>query len=105
MKARILCKGVFAGILAKTEKGYRFQYDPEYLANPLLPAISLTLQKKAEPYISDQLFPFFHGLLAEGYAAKMQSKKKKIDESDYFSRLINFADRDTIGCVTAEILS
>lgn len=59
MKARVLSKGIPAGELEKTPSGYRFSYYPQYLAQSDNPPISLTLPKRAEPYESKNLFPFF----------------------------------------------
>ena len=102
MKARVYCKKRFAGILEKSRDGYTFAYDENYLSDPTAKSISLTLPKRQNKFHSNQLFPFFHGLLTEGFATQIQSRKLKIDEYDYFSRLIKTADNDTVGCVTVE---
>jgi HipA-like protein len=60
----------------------------------------MTLPKRAEPYASKVLFPFFHGLLAEGILKETQCRKLKLDENDYFGRLIKTAHSDTIGTIT-----
>ena len=40
-RASVFCRGVFAGTLTKEPAGgYRFEYAPEYLADPTCPAIS-----------------------------------------------------------------
>ena len=100
MKANVYYKNILAGILEKTSEGYFFKYDQQYISDPSLKSISLTLPKKKKKFQSNNLFPFFHGLLTEGFISKTQSRKLKIDENDYFKRLISTADIDTIGCVT-----
>lgn len=102
MKAKVFCKKRFAGILEKSNTGYSFIYNENYISDPTTKSISLTLPKMQKKFHSNQLFPFFFGLLTEGFATKIQSRKLKIDETDYFKRLIKTADNDTIGCVTLE---
>ncbi len=99
-RARVLERGAFAGILEETPDGYRFTYDPAYLADDARPAISLTLPKRAEPYESPHLFSFFQGLLAEGFLKNLQCRILKIDEADHFGRLVATAGGDVIGSVT-----
>lgn len=102
MKAKVYFKRELAGILGKNNSGYYFQYDESYLNNPNSKSISLTLPIKNREFNSSYLFPFFHGLLTEGFTSKIQSRKLKLDETDYFSRLIKTAGSGTIGCVTVE---
>jgi HipA-like protein len=100
MKAKVFFQHHFAGILEKSSSGYFFQYDEDYIKDPASKSISLSFPKNKREFHSKQLFPFFHGLLTEGFATKIQSRKLKIDEKDYFTRLIKTANFDTIGCVT-----
>jgi serine/threonine-protein kinase HipA len=102
MKVKVFFNDKLAGILEKNESGYYFKYSDDYLNDPSSKSISLTLPKHKKEFFSSNLFPFFHGLLSEGYAKTLQSRKLKIDESDYFTRLIKTAGSDTIGCVTVE---
>lgn len=102
MKAKVFCKKRFAGILEKSGGEYIFLYDDNYLSDPTTKSISLTLPKQKKKFQSNQLFPFFFGLLTEGFATKIQSRKLKIDENNYFKRLISTANRDTIGCIILE---
>ena len=62
--------------------------------------ISLSLPKSKQVYSSNNLFPFFYGLLSEGVNKDKQCKSFKIDEKDYFKRLLMFAGEDTIGAIT-----
>ena len=58
---------VLAGQLSKMpDKTYEFAYNKSYLASRNNPAISLSFPKRAEPYRSAVLFPFFNNLLPEG---------------------------------------
>ena len=88
-----------AGIIDETADGYVFSYDSAYLSQPGAQAVSLTLPLRAHPYISTSVFPFFHGLLAEGALAEIQCRTLKIDERDTFGRLL-VSCQETIGAVT-----
>jgi len=105
IKVQILDSGILAGILEYDDEKYIFTYDEEFLKFKESTAISLTLPKQKEPFISNELHPFFSGLLAEGSLKELQCKKLKIDEDDDFTRLIHTAIDDTIGTITiGEIL-
>ncbi len=101
-KARVLNNGVRAGVLEEVDQGYSFSYEASYLANPASSALSLTMPKQVEAYTSEHLFPFFHGLLAEGVTRDLQCRILKIDENDHFGRLQKTAHGDVIGNVTVE---
>lgn len=100
--ANVYVRGIPAGRLDETAEGYRFTYDTAYLTTPGTRPVSLTLPKRAEPYVSKTLFSFFFGLLAEGVLKQTQCRKLKLDENDHFGRLIKTAHGDTIGVVTVE---
>ena len=101
-KARVLRNGVPAGVLEESDHGYSFSYYDSYLADPSSCAISLVMPKRRDPYISEKFFPFFHGLLAEGVTKDLQCRKLKIDENDYFGRLLKTAQGCIIGNVSIE---
>lgn len=101
-KARILSANVVAGVLEETAEGFRFTYDPHYLADDEAPAISLTLPKRQEPFESPFLFSFFFGLLAEGSTKELQCRLLRLDENDHFGRLLRTAHSDVVGSVTVE---
>ncbi len=94
-KARIFVQDRFCGILEETEDGYRFTYDSDYYRDKL-PAVSLTLPLREEPYTSAILFPYFDGLLPEGYLLGLTEKIWKLDSADRFGLLL-VACRDCPG--------
>jgi serine/threonine-protein kinase HipA len=97
----VYCRGVLAGrIEEQPGGGYRFFYDPDYLASADAKPVSLTLPLGRESFASPCLFPFFYGLLAEGILKDIQCRKLKLDENDHFGRLLQTAESDTIGDVT-----
>jgi serine/threonine-protein kinase HipA len=86
-----------AGMLTETETGsYRFVYDPTYLLDG--PAISVTLPLRVEPYESATLFPFFAGLVPEGWYLRIVARTVRVDESDTFGLLLATCE-DCIGAV------
>ena len=70
-RARVLKGRVRVGTLEELPTGYRFTYDPTYLADASAPPVSLTLPRRAEPYESPHLFAFFYGLLAVSMSIAM----------------------------------
>jgi len=90
----------FVGEIVFDGENYIFSYDDGFLKDVNNFAISLTLPKQKEPFISKHLHPFFSNLLAEGNLKKFQCKQFKIDEEDEFTRLLKTANIDTIGAVT-----
>ena len=97
-KAFVYIRDSYAGLLEETDEGYRFQYDPDYLACATSP-VSLTLPLTDKPFVSTTLFPFFDGLIPEGWLLEVVSRNWKIDRRDRFGLLL-IACKDAIGNVT-----
>lgn len=97
--AYVYVEGRYAGALSETEDGCRFAYDEEYLRGGDARAVSLTLPLQQEAYESSVLFPFFDGLIPEGWLLNVVTRNWKIDRRDRFGLLL-VACRDTIGNVT-----
>lgn len=89
----------YAGQLSETEDGYRFTYDEDYLSKENARAVSLTLPIRQEAYESNTLFPFFDGLIPEGWLLNVVTHNWKLDRRDRFGLLL-VACRDAIGNVT-----
>ena len=66
-QAEIYRKGLLAGILTEDGGEYRFCYDEGYLKGEDAQPVSLTLPLQTEAYVSPVLFPFFDGLIPEGW--------------------------------------
>lgn len=100
-KAEVYNGDTLAGELQKTDDGqYLFSYDAEYLQDSALPSISLSLPKRAAPFVSNELFAFFYGLLSEGSLKAYQCRSLKIDENDDLTRLLKTCHTDTVGSIT-----
>lgn len=98
-KANVFYNENLAGHLIKTITGYIFTYDEKYYYDSSKPAIAISFPKNKKIYKSEFLFPFFFGLLAEGVNKEIQCRTLKLDEKDYFTRLIKTAGSDTIGAI------
>ena len=96
--ADIFVQDIFAGILRETDEGYMFSYDKDYLNSDSACAISITMPLQEEPYISPVLFPFFDGLIPEGWLYDVVKKNWKLSSSDRFGALL-VTGMDPIGDV------
>ena len=103
--AEVFTNGVLAGTLSETDEGkYIFKYNDAYLLDSRNRAISLSLPKRKEAFVADELFPFFYNMLSEGANKALQCMTLKIDENDAFGLLLATADNDTIGAITVKQL-
>ena len=101
-RAEVYYNNSLAGYLVRSNQKYKFEYTTEYLSNEMHPPISLSFPKRKEAFVSNVLFPFFFGLLAEGQNKDLQCRLLKIDEDDHFTRLLLTANENTIGGITVK---
>ena len=95
----VFFKGIFAGTIQETEVGtYKFQYDPAYLSQTSPQPVSLTLPLRTEAYESTMMFPFFDGLIPEGWLLDLVVRNWKLDPRDRMGLLLE-ACGDCIGAV------
>ena len=97
-KANVFYKNELAGHITETKEAYIFQYDHEFFKKNI--PISISLPPRDEPYHSKELFPFFKGLLPEGWYLDIVSATQKVDSKDSFGLLLASTSGDTIGAVT-----
>jgi serine/threonine-protein kinase HipA len=98
-QAKIYMRTQLAGILTEDEDGYSFCYNKEYLCINEVEAISLTLPLQEDAYRSNVLFPFFDGLIPEGWLLGIAERSWKIDQRDRMSLLLACC-KDCIGAVS-----
>lgn len=98
-KARVLMHGCFAGTLEERSNDYVFTYSPEYLDQKDAMAISLAFPLQAEAYEDKRLFPFFDGLIPEGWLLDIAEQTWKLDPRDRMGLLLACC-RDCIGAVS-----
>ena len=88
-----------AGTLEEHDRGYAFTYASSYLRTPGAVAISLSLPLQAETYNDKRLFPFFDGLIPEGWLLDIAERTWKLDPHDRMGLLLACC-RDCIGAVS-----
>ncbi len=98
VKAKVCFENKLAGILCYVEGIYTFKYNLDYLTGGGLP-IAYSLPLSIETYESDMLFPFFEGLLSEGWLRDIQCRTQKVDKKNLLKRLI-LNGRDMVGAVS-----
>jgi len=97
--ANVYYRGRLAGVIENIDDKYIFTYDGEYLAGGV--PLSFRLPLREEPFVSEELMPFFENLVSEGWLRKLQSQQQKIDEQDRFGLLLSNG-KDLVGAVTVE---
>lgn len=98
-RAKVYLYDRLAGKLLEDENGFTFTYDADYLNLSDAMAISLTLPLTANPYRSTVLFPFFDGLIPEGWLLDIAERSWKINQRDRMSLLLACC-KDCIGAVS-----
>jgi serine/threonine-protein kinase HipA len=90
-----------AGWLTQDDEGYHFEYAKAYLNQTDVKPVSLTLPLQDEIYSSKVLFPFFDGLIPEGWLLDIAEKNWKLNPRDRMGLLMACC-RDCIGAVSVE---
>ena len=98
-QAKVYMHNQLAGILSEDENGYTFVYEASYLEQPEAEAISLTMQLQEKPFFDKILFPFFDGLIPEGWLLDIAENTWKINGRDRMSLLLACC-KDCIGAVS-----
>ncbi len=97
--AQVFMHQSLAGLLIQDENGYRFHYDGNYLATENPEPVSFTLPLSGKPFHSLTMFPFFDGLIPEGWLLDIAEKSWKLDSRDRMGLLL-VCCKDTIGAVS-----
>ena len=97
--ANVYWKGTLAGKLREVEQGYAFSYDPDYLQSAEAKSVSLTLPMTKKEYVSNVLFPFFDGLIPEGWLLDIAQQNWKLNYRDRMGLLLACC-KDCIGAVS-----
>ena len=97
-QAKVYMHNKLAGIISETDNGYSFAYTDDYLKSGS-EAISLTLPLNSAPYLSRIMFPFFDGLIPEGWLLDIAEQNWKLDKRDRMGLLLACC-KDCIGAVS-----
>jgi len=92
---------LWAGTLTEDENGYHFQYEQEYLTTESAEPVSLTLPLTGKTTTSNTLFPFFDGLIPEGWLLEIAERNWKLNPRDRMGILLATC-RNCIGAVSVE---
>ena len=98
-QAEIYRKEKLAGVLTEDGGEYRFCYDEAYLNREDARPVSLTLPLQREVFVSPVLFPFFDGLIPEGWLLDVALRNTDISILDRMSLLL-LCCKDCIGSVS-----
>jgi serine/threonine-protein kinase HipA len=98
-KAEVKMHEKVAGWLTQDEEGYHFGYSKPYLESSNPEAISLTLPLQENKFSSKTLFPFFDGLIPEGWLLDVAQKNWKLNPRDRMGLLLACC-KDCIGAVS-----
>lgn len=98
-KGKVYYKEHFAGVIEETETGYRFSYDKEYLSKEEKWPVSKTLPLSEQAYSSNTMFPFFDGLIPEGWLLDVAVDNWKLKANDRMGLLLACC-KDCIGAVS-----
>jgi serine/threonine-protein kinase HipA len=99
-KALVKYNNVIAGVLSEDDNGeYQFVYDAEYIEHSSDKFITFQMPVLSQPYRSKRLFPFFDGLIPEGWLLNIASKSWKINRNDRMGLLLACC-QNAIGAVT-----
>jgi len=97
-KAEIRMHDKTAGWLTEDENGFHFVYSQEYIQVSAEP-ISLTLPLQTDPFTERVLFPFFDGLIPEGWLLDIAERNWKLNPRDRMGLLLACC-KDCIGAVS-----
>ena len=101
-QGRVYYKDLFAGIITETNDGeYVFRYDAQYVLDHPNDFITFTMPVSVNPYTEKRLFPFFEGLIPEGWLLNIASENWKINKSDRMGLLLACC-QNCIGAVSVE---
>jgi serine/threonine-protein kinase HipA len=101
-QAEIYYKDILAGVLTETNEGdYTFSYDKNYVEKYPSQFITFTMTVKHDMYTDKRLFPFFEGLIPEGWLLDIATKNWKINRNDKMGLLLACC-QNCIGAVSVK---
>jgi serine/threonine-protein kinase HipA len=88
-KGKVFYKEHFAGVITETDDGeFKFLYDGNFVTDHPQEFITFTMPVSGKPYTDMRLFPFFDGLIPEGWLLDIASKTWKISKADRMGLLL-----------------
>ena len=103
-QGKVFYKDIFAGIVSETDDGeYTFAYQPSYIEEYPTQFLTFSMPVKDNTYRDRRLFPFFEGLIPEGWLLDIASDNWKINKNDRMGLLLACC-KNCIGAVSVEPL-
>lgn len=103
--AEIFYHEILAGILTETDEGhFVFQYDEKYVLEHPDQFLTFTIPVTKYPYHDKYLFPFFEGLIPEGWLLDVAKTHYKINPNDRMALLLACC-QNCIGAVSVKPIS
>lgn len=82
-KGLVFYNNSLAGELTETDDGdYEFEYSLAYVGAQPKQLITFSMPVRIEKYVSNRLFPFFEGLIPEGWLLDIATKNWKLNPND-----------------------
>lgn len=99
-QGKVYYKETLAGTITENAEGdYVFEYEETYVKNHSTAFINFSMPVRTAPYISNRLFPFFEGLIPEGWLLNLATKNWKIQSNDRMGLLLTCC-QNCIGAVS-----
>ncbi|MBC7565701.1 MAG: HipA N-terminal domain-containing protein [Pedobacter sp.] len=101
-KGLVFYNNILAGELTETDDGeYEFQYNKDYVAAHTEQLITFSMPVRQERYVANRLFPFFEGLIPEGWLLDIATKNWKLNANDRMG-LVLACCANCVGAVSVE---
>lgn len=99
-QGKVFYQNILAGIITETNDGeYTFEYDEAYIEKFPTLFITFSMPVCNKIYMEKRLFPFFEGLIPEGWLLDIASNNWKINKNDRMGLLLACC-KDCIGAVS-----
>ena len=101
-QGKVFYQNHFAGVVTETNDGdYTFKYDNDYIQKFPNQFITFSMPVSKKLYRENRLFPFFEGLIPEGWLLEIASESWKINKNDRMGLLLACC-KNCIGAVSVE---
>ena len=88
-QGKVFYQNHFAGVVTETNDGdYTFEYDNDYIQNFPYQFITFSMPVSEKVFRENRLFPFFEGLIPEGWLLEIASESWKINKNDRMGLLL-----------------
>ena len=101
-QGKVFYQNHFAGVVTETNDGdYNCEYDNDYIQKFPNQFITFSMPVSEKLYRENRLFPFFEGLIPEGWLLEIASESWKINKNDRMGLLLACC-KNCIGAVSVE---